>query len=339
MSHRQHDNLYKEFFSNPDVFLQLIQFSIKEKWVKNIDASSIQAMNKSFVLPELGKRDADLVYYVKTKDGKNDLDLYLLLELQSGVDYFMPYRLLIYMVCIWHEHLKSFSDEEIKRKDFRLPPIIPIVLSNSKDKWTAALNFKEILAAGELFGKYALDFQYFIVDINRCNREILEEMNNIIGNIFILEQDKKTPGQVMETVTKMIPGLENLSKEHFKIFMEWFRDAIVKNLPYDLQEKIIVGIKDVLAEKMGVEVMISNVSRVFEESLLASKLEGIHEGRLEGIQEGRLEGMRDGELKGKFEGKLETAENLLNKGMSEEFISDVVGLSIEEIQNLKSKVS
>jgi len=99
------------------------------------------------------KRESDIIYLVKTKDGKNDVYLYVLTELQSSIDYFMPYRILIYMVCVWQEHLKKFTDEEINRKSFRLPPIIPIVLSNSPDRWTAAVNFREILDGQELFGK------------------------------------------------------------------------------------------------------------------------------------------------------------------------------------------
>ena len=125
---QKHDELYKTFLSHYEMFLQLLGF-LKEKWVDHIDVNSLQKMNNSFILPDYSKKEADLIYRVKTKDGKNDIFLYVLMELQSSVDFFMPYRLLIYMVAIWQEYIKQFKEEEIERKDFRLPPVIPIVLS------------------------------------------------------------------------------------------------------------------------------------------------------------------------------------------------------------------
>ena len=317
---QKHDEIYKKLLSHYEIFLQLLGF-LKEKWVGHLDVNSLQKMNNSFILPDYSKKEADLIYRVKTKDGKNDIFLYILMELQYSVDFFIPYRLLVYMVGVWQEHLKHFKEEETGRKGFRLPPVIPIVLSNSPDRWTAAVNFREILDGQELFGKYVPDFQYFVIDINRCDREKLEEMGNLISKIFILEQNRKTPDQVMKTMVKMTPDFERLSKEQLKIFLEWFEEAVVKKLSSEQQAKITADIKDVLADRMGVEFMISNVSRTIEESLKASKLEG------------RLEG----ELKGRLEGKLEAAENMLNEGMDEELITRILGLDIEEIQNLKNQ--
>ena len=97
-------------------------------------------------------------------------------------------------------------------------------------------------------------------------------MGNIISKIFILEQNKETTDQIIGTVIKMMPDLKELPKEHFRIFMTWFTEAIVRKLPENLQERTIADIKDVLAETMEVEVMISNVSRTIEESLKASAL-------------------------------------------------------------------
>ena len=53
MPHQQHDEIYKELFANHDMFLQLLQSFLKEKWVDNIDIESIQPINKSFILPGL----------------------------------------------------------------------------------------------------------------------------------------------------------------------------------------------------------------------------------------------------------------------------------------------
>jgi hypothetical protein len=59
-------------------------------------------------------------------------EIYLLLEMQSSVDFRMPYRLLLYQVEIWRYLLQNEEDALSNRKTFQLPPIIPIVLYNGK---------------------------------------------------------------------------------------------------------------------------------------------------------------------------------------------------------------
>ena len=54
-------------------------------------------------------------------------------------------------------------------------------------------------------------------------------------------------------------------------------------------------------------------------------------GKLKGIEEGKEEGLKEGIKKG----KLETAKNMLKKGLDINLVSEITGLSIEEIDGLK----
>ena len=67
----------------------------------------------------------------------------------------------------------------------------------------------------------------------------------------------------------------------------------------------------------------------------ASLREGLAEGEAIGLEKGEAIGLE----KGKVEGKIETALNLLKKGMSTEDICDVTGLSTQQIQELQSKLA
>lgn len=69
--------------------------------------------------------------------------------------------------------------------------------------------------------------------------------------------------------------------------------------------------------------------------LIEGRKEGILEGRKEGMLEGRKEGMLEGKREGKNEAQIEIAKNMLNKNFTIEQISELTGLSIEEINNLK----
>ena len=109
MSEQRHDTGYKDLLANHDIFIQLLESFLQEHWVGNIDENSLQAVNKSFIFHDYTKKEADLIYYAKTKDAKTDIYFYMLMELQSKVDFFMPYRLLIYMIGIWQEHLQNIK--------------------------------------------------------------------------------------------------------------------------------------------------------------------------------------------------------------------------------------
>jgi predicted transposase/invertase (TIGR01784 family) len=90
------------------------------------------------------------------------------------------------------------------------------------------------------------------------------------------------------------------------------------------------------------------IMRVYEKAaydygndVSAAKAEGLVEGRVEGRTEGLAEGEAIGLEKGEAIGELkkarETAARMLSKGMLIEDISDITGLSLKEVQRLKSE--
>ena len=63
--------------------------------------------------------------------------------------------------------------------------------------------------------------------------------------------------------------------------------------------------------------------------------DGHAEGKAEGKKEGIKEGIKEGKNQGIIESKKEIAVNMLNKKMDIKTISDITGLSIDEIEKLK----
>ncbi|MFZ5592071.1 MAG: Rpn family recombination-promoting nuclease/putative transposase [Bacillota bacterium] len=154
--HQPHDKGYKYLLKNKDAFLQLLRSFVPAPWVQNIDPQSLVLVDKSYITQEFADKEADIVYRLKSTEG--EVIFYVLLELQSTVDYQMPFRLLLYMVEIWGEIYNNTPQKERESKHFRLPAIIPLVLYNGKPRWTAATSFQDILAASEQFADYLLNF-------------------------------------------------------------------------------------------------------------------------------------------------------------------------------------
>ena len=63
--------------------------------------------------------------------------------------------------------------------------------------------------------------------------------------------------------------------------------------------------------------------------------QGKAEGKAEGFSQGKAEGNAEGRTEGKSERNIEIARNMLSKAMEVELISEITGLSIEEINSLK----
>jgi hypothetical protein len=147
-----HDKGYKYLLSSEKVFLELLQSFVNASWVQQIDPRRMTRIDKSYILQDFNEKEADLVYRVKLKD--QEVIFYLLLEMQSTVDFQMPYRLYQYMGEIWRDVLKNTDLRAAARKDYRLPVIVPIVLYNGADNWTACRQFNECMAGAEQFGKY-----------------------------------------------------------------------------------------------------------------------------------------------------------------------------------------
>ncbi len=68
------------------------------------------------------------------------------------------------------------------------------------------------------------------------------------------------------------------------------------------------------------------------------RLEGLRDGRLEGLRDGRLEGreegLKEGETKGMERAKAEIVKAMRSKGMDIKLISEVTGLSEEEVRKI-----
>ena len=63
---------------------------------------------------------------------------------------------------------------------------------------------------------------------------------------------------------------------------------------------------------------------------------GRREGKLEGIREGKLEGIKDGIETGEKNKTISMAKNMKSKNIDINLISEITGLSIEEIRKLKT---
>lgn len=86
-------------------------------------------------------------------------------------------QILRYMIYIWEDYEKEMTKQHpgiSGRRDFRYPPILPIVYYEGVESWTAPIDISERILCGELLGKYLPHFQYQLVRLqDYSNQELL----------------------------------------------------------------------------------------------------------------------------------------------------------------------
>jgi len=303
--HDIHDLGYKLLLSNEKTFLELIRTFVPEDWTKDVDEHDLIQVNKSFISPHLTKREADVVY--RMKKGTQDIIFYILLELQSSVDFLMPVRLLGYMTEIWRDVLNNTSDNEAERKGFRLPAIVPAVLYNGRDNWTAVRNFKDVLASYRDFDKHLLDFNYILFDVNRYTDEDLLTMANLMSCVFFIDK-QMTPNELIERTKKATGTISTLSPEEFRQFITWYRHVILERFPEEQREQVGRVLDE--ANPWEVEKMVYSLQIALDEM---------------------KENVRTEERR-------EVARKMLLDNVDSNVISKFTGLSLSEIEHLKREI-
>ncbi|ERI07113.1 Rpn family recombination-promoting nuclease/putative transposase [Aneurinibacillus aneurinilyticus] len=308
--HQPHDKGYKYLLSSKKVFVDLLRSFVKQGWIEQIDDTNVIKVDKSYILQDFADKEADLVYRVKIKE--QEVIFYVLLEMQSSVDFQMPFRLLLYMVEIWRDVLKNTGKNEAARKDFRLPVIVPIVLYNGKQEWTVAQTYKETLNMHELFSDQVLDFSYILLDVNRYTEKELLQVTNVIGTVFLLDQHVDDR-ELRARLGKLVYTLKQLSPEEFQLFRSWLLHIFVERVPYELQDQTRKAIEQ--TREGEVEMMMHNLERTLDDMIEKAEARG--------------------EAKGKVEGKLEVVKNLLRLGITDiEKLAQAANLPKEEIEKL-----
>jgi len=211
--------------------------------------------------------------------------------------------------------LSDFEEEEsdilykvnINGEEVILPAIIPIVLYNGKNKWTASASFKEILSGYELFENNILDFNYILFDINRYSDEELYNVSNLVSAVFLLDQEMNEE-ELIRRLRKLIYILKKISPEQFSVFKQWLKNIVKPRFGKEWQKEV-----DEVLDKSNqeeVDVMVHNLEKTLDNI----------------------------EKKGIEKGKIEVIRNAIKMGMSDDIIKNLTKVSLKEIENIRKQM-
>lgn len=251
--------------------------------LKNVRPEDIEDVSGRYVPLFTSEREADTVKRVWISDTES-LFFITLIDHKTQVDYNAIMQLFRYMCYIWEDYEKEvFKEKGVKSsaKDFKYPPILPIVYYEGKNKWTAVTNFKDRIFLNDVFEKYIPDFSYELISLREFSNDKLLENQDEISLVMLLNKLQKAAD---------LKGLSGLAKINDKVWEktpEYLLDIIAKiatallyrlNVP---EKEVTEAVELIKGKKMPV---------LFEHfegyDIQATRKEAKAEGKEEGIKEG-----------------------------------------------------
>ncbi len=308
--YQAHDKFFKLTFTNKGVKESFLQTYLPMELSKEIDLSTVEEVNPSFISETFQLNESDLL--VKVQAMGKPIYILFLMEHKSYKDRKTPFQILRYFVDIWESQLA---------KKEKLTPILPVVIYEGKNKW----NYPQI---GEYFKDlpdewkaYLPLYETLFFDFSLENKlQKLPESIELKSYLQIIQtvylEDKET---FLKQLIEILYFINQAAGEDSATFITIFRRILIyaENTRNDLKEEN----KDLLDLLKGVDSMSKTSIERWEERIRAEVIDTARDDLL-------AEGMEKGMEKGRESATQSIAQKMKSMGFSLDDIQKVTGLML-----------
>ena len=308
--YQAHDKFFKLTFTDKGVKESFLQTYLPMELSKEIDLSTVEEVNPSFISETFQLNESDLL--VKVQAMGKPIYILFLMEHKSYKDRKTPFQILRYFVDIWESQLA---------KKEKLTPILPVVIYEGKNKW----NYPQI---GEYFKDLpdewkaylplykTLFFDFSLENKLQKSPESIELKSylQIIQTVYL--EDKET---FLKQLIEILYFINQAAGEDSATFISIFRRILIyaENTRNDLKEEK----KDLLDLLKGVDSMSKTSIERWEERIRAEVIDTARDDLL-------AEGMEKGMEKGRESATQSIAQKMKSMGFSLDDIQKVTGLML-----------
>lgn len=214
----EHDRSYRFLFAQPRMVEDLVREFVPEAWVERLDFSTLERVNASYVFKRLKRREGDMVWKLRRRDGAS-VYVYVLLEFQSSVDRFMAVRMMAY-VALLYQDLRARGE---LTPEGLLPLVLPLVVYNGDKRWWAPRELSELIEQVEPGAEaYVPRLRYRVIDKGDYDSKDLERRRSLTALLLWLEKNR-TPQALKRVVPRLAAMLERTEDLPLRqAFMAWF---------------------------------------------------------------------------------------------------------------------
>jgi len=177
--HQFQDRGYRRLFKNKGIFRQLLETFVAQDWVKELDFSTCETLDKSFIAEHYKESISDIIHKIKLR--QSDLFIVILTEFKSTVERFTSLDMAHYVAGFYKDYVESNKNVRM------LPPVFPILLYNGNAEWTAPTRLSDLIEGSGVLGKYSLNFEYYKIAINGYPKDYLLKIKNVVSLLFLAE--------------------------------------------------------------------------------------------------------------------------------------------------------
>jgi hypothetical protein len=231
------DASYKLLFSAPELVRDLVMGFIPDEWLHGLDYDTLEKRPGTYVTDDFRHRADDVVWRVKVDD--EWVYLYIVIEFQSTVDAFMAVRMMVYLGLLYQDLIRRGET----LPDKRLPPVLPIVLYNGDDKWTAATDIADLIPrVPGLVADYLPRLKYLLIDENAYADEDLAPLRNLVAAVIRFEHPVSSQSllDLIDSLNDWLDGKPELKR----IFAMWIRLVLLRHSKYRVLLPKVTDLKE-----------------------------------------------------------------------------------------------
>ena len=322
--HNTADNSFKLIFDDHRLFVQFIRDFINIDILKDINPEDIEDLSERFIPLTRNSRDSDTVKRINLK-GSIPFFVIAILEHESQVNFRSSFKMFEYIYLVldaWEKEAEKEDPGVSLRKDFKYPPVLPIIFYDGKYTWTAEKNFFDRTFLNSAFEKYIPKFEYELVNLNNYDEEAIMRFGDALSFILLIDKVRDSKGK------SVLTHLPSDYEEKLMLHIPENLSKLLMDVVISLLDKS--GFDRLDAERMAA--MVDKSGRKEYGGMFEAVIESYREGQQEAWERGREEGLSMGRQEGTHEEKLRTAANLKGLGVSIKVIAQATGLPIEEIE-------
>ena len=296
--HKARDNSVKSILAEHELFAAFLRNFIPVGILQNISPSDIEDVSERLLPLVSEQKDG---YTIKRINLKNKTPLFVItiVEHESKVNFRAPFKMLLYTALILDAYEKEVNKESKGKskvtltKDFKYPPVLPIVFYDGEDEWTAEMNFLHRTEMNDVFEKYIPKFEYELVDLKKYSFSDLVAFGDAVS-LFMMIDKLKTPEAFAEL--NQLPKAQIARLETMNI-PSHLKEVLIRVITV-LLEKINVpknGINNLIdkIDERGVSEMIEagviDVQKMRREALAKARADVFEEVRADVFEEVRAE--------------------------------------------------
>ena len=284
------DSSSKLIFENPILCAQFLRGYLDIPLLREVQPEDIEDVSERYVHMFTEERNSDVVKKVHIKTDETPFFFISLIEHKAKVDYNVVMQVFRYMTFIWEDYEKEQERKNpgcSRTKEFKYPPILPIVFYDGTEEWTPAVSLHERILLSNICKEYIPDYRCILIQLKDYSIEELMKKRDELSIIMMVNKlhraaDFARIGEEVES--GYLQAVTADTPEYLLGIMAQVIEALLLkiNVPYEEAADFAGQVKE---RRMG-ELFSNFEAYDVQATRREAKEEGIQEGIEQGIEQG-----------------------------------------------------